>query len=389
MKVLHICLACFYIDNSSYQENLLPKYHKKLEYDVEIIASLVSFDKNGKGCLMEKGISYINEHEIPVTRLEYSDGKLNVKLRRYKNTYDSIEKAKPDIIFVHGCQFFDIRYVVKYKKNNPDVKIFVDNHADFSNSARNWLSKNILHKLIWRHCAKSVEPYTEKFWGVLPARVDFLKNVYKINPGKIGYLPIGVDDEVVEQCKQTVLNMRKKYEIEDSNFLIVTGGKIDQNKFQILMLMEAINKINNPKIKLIVFGSVIPEYSKEFNALLSDDVKYIGWLDAEESYKCLNEADLVVFPGLHSVMWEQAVGLGKPCVFKYIKGFQHIDLGGNCAYFYEDNSNNMKDVLEEIINDKKKYEKMKEVAESKGKGVFSYRNIAEKSLDYQKRGRKK
>ena len=33
---------------------------------------------------------------------------------------------------------------------NPNVKIFVDNHADFSNSATNWLSLEILHKKIWK-----------------------------------------------------------------------------------------------------------------------------------------------------------------------------------------------------------------------------------------------
>ena len=36
MKILHLMLACFYIDNYSYQENYLPKYHKKQGNDVEI-----------------------------------------------------------------------------------------------------------------------------------------------------------------------------------------------------------------------------------------------------------------------------------------------------------------------------------------------------------------
>lgn len=54
MKVLHICLASFYIDNYSYQENLLPIYHKKMGYDVEIIASLFNFDKNGIGYFEKK-----------------------------------------------------------------------------------------------------------------------------------------------------------------------------------------------------------------------------------------------------------------------------------------------------------------------------------------------
>ena len=30
---------------------------------------------------------------------------------------------------------------------------------------------------------------------------------------------------------------------------------------------------------------------------------------------------------------EKAVGKGKPCVFKRISGFEHIDIGGNCLFF--------------------------------------------------------
>ena len=29
MKIVHLCLGCFYIDNYSYQENMLPKFHKE------------------------------------------------------------------------------------------------------------------------------------------------------------------------------------------------------------------------------------------------------------------------------------------------------------------------------------------------------------------------
>ncbi len=30
MKIVHMCLGCFYPDNYSYQENMLPKYHKEM-----------------------------------------------------------------------------------------------------------------------------------------------------------------------------------------------------------------------------------------------------------------------------------------------------------------------------------------------------------------------
>ncbi|MFC2145664.1 hypothetical protein ACFLQQ_04965, partial [Actinomycetota bacterium] len=153
MKILHLCLANFYIDNYSYQENMLPKFHKKMGLDVEIIASLISFDNTGKLYFLKKGESYINEYGISVTRLNYRKLLFSKKMRQYEGTYQSISKAKPDIIFIHGCQFVDIKFVVKYLKENPKVKVYVDNHADFSNSARNFLSKNILHKIMWKHYA--------------------------------------------------------------------------------------------------------------------------------------------------------------------------------------------------------------------------------------------
>lgn len=53
MKVVHLCLGSFYPDNYSYQENLLPKFHKELGHCVEVIASTQSFDENGKVCFLK------------------------------------------------------------------------------------------------------------------------------------------------------------------------------------------------------------------------------------------------------------------------------------------------------------------------------------------------
>ena len=162
MKVVHMCLACFFPDNFSYQENMLPKFHKQLGYDVEVIASLVTFDKNGKESYLKEGSRYINEYGIPVTRLNNKKPiHIYRKLKRFYGVYEAIEEAEPDILFIHGCQFMDMDIVVKYIKKNTNVTVYVDNHADASNSGTNILSKNILHKILWRHNAKIIEPYTK------------------------------------------------------------------------------------------------------------------------------------------------------------------------------------------------------------------------------------
>ena len=313
MKIIHLCLASFFPDGYSYQENMLPKFHKELGYDVEVIASLVTFDKNGNMTYLDKGGAYINEYGIPVTRLEYRTPlKFYRRFRRYVGLYECLEKGAPDILFIHGCQFMDIDVVVKYLKKHSNTKIYVDNHADFSNSARNFLSKNFLHKIVWKHCAHVIEPYTTKFYGVLPARVDFLENVYKLPDKKCELLVMGADDEKVAEAIRSNARekIRRQYGISEDDFLIMTGGKIDAWKTQTLDLMKAVKLINKKHVKLIVFGSVTQELRAEVQRLSdSTKVQYIGWIDSKESYNYFVAADLVVFPGRHSVWMMKKVAL--------------------------------------------------------------------------------
>jgi hypothetical protein len=385
MKITHVCLGSFFVDNYSYQENMLPKYHKILGYDVSIIASLQNFDKNGKASFLECGSSYINEYGIPVTRLDYRKGiqKINRKLKIYSDVYSCLEKEHPDILFIHGCQFWDMRTVLRYVKANKNVKVFIDNHCDYSNSATNFLSKEILHKILWRYLVQKIEPYTKKFYGVLPARVDFLVDLYKLPKEKVELLVMGADDEAVHAAlnETSKKSIRAKYNIKGNDFLIMTGGKIDSAKKQTLLLMEAVKKINDPQIRLIVFGSITEYLKDELSSLCDGDkVIYIGWIQSQDSYKYFAAADLVVFPGRHSVFWEQVAGLGVPMIVKYWDGTTHVDLGGNVKLLYKDSIDEIKQIIENLVYSEG-YNEMKRVAIKKGMATFSYKDIAKKSVD--------
>ena len=384
MKVVHICLGCFFPDGFTYQENLLPKFHKQLGYDVEVIASLATFDKNGKSSFVKKGSIYINEYDIKVTRLDYKKPeRIYRKLKRYVGTYNALEEANPDILFVHGCQFMDIDIVVKYIKNHPNIKTYVDNHADFSNSGTNWLSKNLLHKVLWRHAAQIIEPHTTRFYGVLPARVDWLVDMYKLPKSKCKLLVMGADDDKVKEATMMGVKkqIREKYGILKDDFLIMTGGKIDPSKAQTLQLMEAVAKINNPKVKLIVFGSVTKDLQERLNEhCVKNKVLYIGWVQSDDSYKYFASADLVVFPGRHSVFWEQVAGLGIPMLCKYWEGTAHVDLGGNVIFLKEDTVEEIQSNIQRLLDNPEEYERMLLVAQGNGKRVFSYKEIARRSI---------
>ena len=382
MKILHLMLGCFYIDNYSYQENYLPKHHKLQGNDVEIVASLVTFDENGKATTFSHADKYINEYGIPVTRLEYKKGKLNRKLRYYVGLREELERIAPDLIFIHGVQFSDIRVVAKYCKKHPEIRVFADSHSDFSNSATNWLSKNILHRVIWRRCAQIINPFVKRFYGVLPARVDFLVNEYKLPAEKVELLVMGADDASIEEAAASEIRteIREKYGFAVDDFVIMTGGKIDAFKTQTLLLMEAVAKIEDPRVKLLVFGSVTPELKNKVEALADcRKVQYIGWVQAKDSYRYFAAADLVVFPGRHSVFWEQVAAQGLPMVVKHWNGTTHVDLGGNVKFLYEDSVAEIDAVLREILADGN-YAAMK-VAATKAAEHFKYSKIAKRSIE--------
>ncbi len=383
MKIVHLCLGCFFPDGYSYQENMLPKYHKQMGHDVKVIASLATFDKDGKPAYAEKACVYNNEYGISVSRLDYKKPvKVYRKLKRYVGTYEALETAKPDILFIHGCQFMDMDIVVKYLKQHKNVKVYVDNHADFSNSATNFISKNLLHKVLWKHSAHIIEPYTSKFYGVLPARVDFLKNVYKLPADKCELLVMGADDELVQAASDERIRhgIREKYNLAEDDFVVMTGGKIDAWKTQTLFLMEAVNQIRNDKVKLIVFGSVTPDLKQSVQTLCSDRVQYIGWIDAKDSYNYFAAADLVVFPGRHSVFWEQVAAQGIPMICKYWQGTTHVDLGGNLILLKEDGAEEIRKHIENLVTSPEDYNKMKSVAVAKGRQMFSYKDIAKRAI---------
>lgn len=107
-----------------------------------------------------------------------------------------------------------------------------------------------------------------------------------------------------------------------------------------------------------------------------------GFLENKRINELFLTADLGVFPGGHSVLWEQAVGCGLPCVFQYRKGMPHVDVGGNCRFITDSNVETIAEEIENVLNNSLLYDNMLKVARTEGIQCFSYRKIAQESIDY-------
>lgn len=385
MKIIHVCLAGLFMDGWGYQDNMIAKYHVSFGYDVTVITNQWVYDEEGNYVKTEKETE-TDRYGVKIVRIPIKGDKpYTYKLKRYVGLYENIKKIEPDVIFLHSSQIMDVQDLIRYKKENPNVKIYVDNHCDYSNSATNWLSKYILHGIIWKKKAWQLNPYVEKFYGVLPARVDFLTERYKLPKDRVELLVMGMDDEKAEEADKPEVKakIRQQFSYTEEDFVVITGGKIDHAKRQTLLLMEAVKKINNPHLKLLVFGSVVEDMKKPLTELCDSDdrITYIGWVQADETYPYFAASDLAVFPGRHSVMWEQVAGQGIPMVVKYWDGTTHVDVGGNVEFLYKDSVEEIQSVLEKLMVKGEEYKKMQDNAREKGKKIFSYRQISKRAIE--------
>ena len=382
MKIVHICLACFFVEGMGYQENLLPANHVAMGHQVYVLTSDYAFNSKGEQIKKNKD-KYENDDGVQVEILDAANGKgLFSRFKIYKDLFESLERISPDIIFVHGLQFLSYKDVLKYVKRNPNVKLYADNHADYYNTPVEKFTSQLVHRYLFgRNIRKSIK-YVSKFWGVTPWRCDYLHDVYKIPKEKIHLLTMGGDDRKINFDNKVIIRdrIRKALSINDDDFVIISGGKIDESK-NIHLLLEAVRSINIDKIKVVVFGQPTDSFKEKIEVLVKHpSVRYVGWIPSDEAYNYFLSSDLCVFPGTHSVLWEQACACGLPGLYKKWPGMCHVSIDGSGCFLEKNTSKELQEKILYMYENKETYQNMKNSAE-KHKGEFFYSNIAKKAID--------
>lgn len=387
MKVVHLCLCGPYNDNWGYQDNIIPKYNRKDGHDVTVITSTFIDSTKFVGYEKVEPREYFLDDEVKIIRIPFKQffiNKLVEKLRIYEGLYKKLEQEEPDLIFMHGVQFLDMKIVVKYIKNNPNCKLVADNHASYDNSASNFISREILHKIFYKKTIQKSLPYIKKIFMLASGCRDFAKDMYDIPDEKTEYLYLGADtDKINFQNKEKIrYRIRKEFEIEADDFVLITGGKLSIGK-NTKLLMDSLKEIQNKNLKLIIFGAFSDDIKDEMLDLIKLDnrIKYIGWLQGEDVYDYYLSADVAIFPGTKSALWEQAICSGLPMICKRWNGMEYVDVGGNCIFIDGDNKEKIIESIELLISNKEIFKNMEHIAKTKGYERFSYERISRQAID--------
>lgn len=385
MKIMHIAPNAIYDDYWGFQDNLLPKYHKKMGHDVYLLVSTRIHPKDGRS-ETEQGEYDLKDgtHVIRLPLKEYPVPMMK-QLRSRLDAYPVLERIQPDFIFFHGlCSstMSDcIRYKKQIRKQGRKCVIVQDNHLDYNIGSASKTLRQKLARCYYRIYNGYAQRYVEKVYGVTPWRKQYAEDYYRISPDKTDVLIMGADDEHIRMDHRSEIRsrIRSENQIGEDAFLIVTGGKIDKKKM-IHLLMEA--AANRQGVELLIFGSLAEDIKERFEELLhnSSNIRYIGWIASEAVYDYFLAADLVVFPGQHSVLWEQACACKVPCIFRRWPGMEHVDHGGNADFLDEVTVETLDDMITGLYFTGK-YAQMKAAAESEATDIYLYSRIAAKALE--------
>jgi len=374
MKILHLCLSCFYIDNFSYQENELPRQNKRDGHDVRIIASTEKLMNDSS--FFEIG-EYYNEDGILVKRLPYKKWfpkKVMKKVRSYQGLQKEMEDFQPDMVMFHGLAAFDIMAVAKYKKEHPNVVFIADSHESYENSARNFISKNILHRIFYRQCLKSAYSYIDQIWCLSWESVDFVKELYGISK-KVVWKPLGGEIVPDKEYVTARNEIRSKYNLSDDSIVFIHTGKIQKRK-RIREMLEAFKNAKNEKMYLLLAGRFEDEdVEKEITPYLDkDNIVYLGWLDAEMLRKYLCASDIYMQLGSQSITIHNA--LCCRCTYMIFPHKSYVKMFSENSGYYVENIADIESCIKQLIANPEELQQKRERAFADALMYFDYRKQA-------------
>ena len=377
MRILHLCLANFYVDGYAYQENVLPKINREDGHDVRIIASTETFiDNQRQGYLCPS--EYITEYGVPIKRIPYVrvfNGFLTHKIRKYLNLFDELEQFQPDVIMVHCLSFYSILDVIRYKMSHPEVKLYADTHTAAYNSGTNWLSLHVLHRTFYKYLVQKALPYLEKYFYIGESERIFAIENYNVPESLMEYYPLGgilLPDDEYERIRA---KRREELGIGTNMRLYIHSGKLSSSK-RTVELLEAYSAVKDDDSRLVIIGSIPEEMKDRIMPLIEADsrVKYLGWKSGEDLQEYLCACDLYCQPGSVSATMENSVCRNCAIMaYPHLPYTTHLDWGN---ILWVETQEDMEKVFQSIAEQPEQLEELKKNSHRCAEELLDYRKLA-------------
>lgn len=377
MKILHLCLACFYIDGYNYQENILPRINKEDGHEVHILASTETYVDNVRLGYVEPS-EYVTEYGVPIKRLPYvkvGTRFSTVKFRKYPHVYEEIAAFAPDVILSHDLTYWSVLDVLRYKKDHPEVEFYADTHTAAYNSGTNWLSLHVLHRVYYRFLTRRILPYLEKYFYIGEGERLFAVQNYGVPESMMEHYPLG--GTIIPEAEYQSLRAKRRAELglAEDELLLVHSGKLDSPK-RTDKLLRSFAAVPELKAKLAVIGSIPEDRKALLTSLMEADgrVVYLGWKTGEELEEYLCACDLYCQPGSGSATMQNAVCRNCPQMLYPHASYRKYNDWGNV--FWVETEADMAAVFRQLAEDPSVLAPMEEGSRRCARELLDYRKLA-------------
>lgn len=384
---VHICLCSPYTESWGYQENILPKIQEKKGFLVTVIATCTTYSEEHSTEIVQCSPSEKLIENIRIIRVLPKGNRNSLKNKIFPkyDIFDLLNSLQPDAVMIHGLGTYGsnksiIKFIKYIRQNNRSCFIAGDTHRFLEVAPRAVTLKQKMIQYIREKEIIRLVPYYDAIYAITPACMDYAEKYYDIAPKKIKLLPLGYDPYMIDYChrKEIRSKVRLKYGINEKSILIVHGGKITKRR-KTIELLRAFQKIGNINCKLLIFGEMSKECKKECETLIEENSQQIIYTNALSQKEYLNiflSADLGVFPGGQSVLWQEAIGCGLPLIVGKADNISYLDRGGNICFVDGNDIDEIGIRIKECL-DERKLEQMRIIAETDGRKFFSYDSISQ------------
>ena len=293
------------------------RQHVRDGHVVSVIASTETMGSNGKLTYVQPS-TYTGEEGAEVIRLPYRKllpHAVMRKLRMHPGVYELICAKQPDVILFHGLCGWELHAVTRYKRLNPAVRLYVDSHEDSNNSARNLISRHLLHRLYYAWVIRRCMKFFDKVLCISIDVMDFVQKMYGIPLHMLEFYPLGgevfADDEYAQRRARGRLGLGAAH----NQILFLQTGKMGRRK-KVVESIEAFSKTRGNQLRLILAGSIDDEIREDVVARIEKDprITFLGWKTTPELKDLLCAADVYVQPGTQSATMQMSLCARCPVV---------------------------------------------------------------------------
>lgn len=309
MKIVHLCLSCFYIDGYSYQENMLVRQHVAEGHDVVVIASTENYGADRKHTYVDPS-TYMGTDGARVIRLPYRSflpHRVMRKLRMHPGVLALLESERPDSVMFHGLCGHELLTAAEFKRRHPRIPVYADSHEYHGNSARNWGSW-LLHKLYYRPIIRRSVRHFDKILCISLENMSFLETMYCVPRSLMEFYPLGGHILTDQEYRKRRQDARARLRLPSDCIAVLQTGKMGVKK-KILESLAAFAQTPSRNLRLLLAGSLDPSIEERAMKLIASDdrVSFLGWASSEELLDLLCLADVYLQPGTQSATMQMSL----------------------------------------------------------------------------------